>query len=187
MITANSDKVVPVASSGNIALPRASVVVRAFSSTPIEHPVLTAAIGLATQHLLRTQAHQVACDRHADDHVVAAATRQVNAAEAACAVLIDRIDVWAATELPESRAAVLHTETLGQLVDRLAILWTRWKLLDSTDTGTDTSPARTAQVRLAWHQLGELVTAHDDLVTDLQTHRRRLPRYQTPTGPAATA
>lgn len=186
MSTAIRDKVIPVSPGTNATPPRASVVVRAFSSTPTGHPVvLTAAIGLATQHLLRTQAHQVACDPHADDHVVAAATRQVNAAEAACAVLIDRIDVWAAPELPEPRAGVLHTETLGQLVNRLAIMWTRWKLLDTNDTGADTNPARAAQVQLAWHQLCELVTAYDDLVTDLQTYRRRLPRYRT--GPAATA
>ncbi|MGH3752471.1 MAG: hypothetical protein ACRDRP_07200 [Pseudonocardiaceae bacterium] len=85
MSTAISDKVIPVPLEGNAAPPRASVVVRAFSSTPVGHPVLTAAVGLATQHLLRTQAHQVACDPRTDDHVVAAATRQITAAEAACA------------------------------------------------------------------------------------------------------
>lgn len=185
MSTTISDKVVAAGSSGDIALPRSSVVVRAFSSAPVEHPVLTAAIGLAAQHLLRTQAHQVTCDPHADDHVVAAATRQVNAADAACAVLIDRIDVWAATALSASRAGLLHTETLGQLVDRLAVLWTRWTLLDTADTGAVMNPARAAQVRLAWYQLGELATAYDDLMTDVQIHRRRLPLYQTPTGPQA--
>lgn len=187
MNTTTGDKVIPVPLEGNPAPPRAAVVVRAFSSTPVGHPVLSAAVGLATQHLLRTQVQRMVCDPHADDHVVAAAARQITAAEAACAVLIDRIDVWAATELAEPRTGVLHTETLGQLVERLAIGWTRWTLLDTTDTGADPSPARAAQARLALYQLNELVSAYDDLVTDLQTHRRCLPRFQTPTGPAATA
>jgi hypothetical protein len=36
---------------------------------------------------------------------------------------------------------------------------------------------------LAHHQLGELSTAYDDLIADLASGRRRLPTYQTPTGP----
>jgi hypothetical protein len=103
----------------------------------VEHPVLTPAAGLATQHRLRTEVRRLACDPLADDHVVAAATRSVNAAEVACAVLIDRIDVWAATALTESHTTVVHTESLGQLVDRLAELWMRWQLFDADDHSVD--------------------------------------------------
>lgn len=41
------------------------------------------------------------------------------------------------------------------------------------------SPVR---VRVALHQLGELCTAYDDLVTDLEPGRRRLPLSPTSTG-----
>ncbi len=157
------------------------MVVRAFTTTPNDVDlVLTTAAGLAVQHRLRAEAHQLACDPYADDQAVAAATRAVNAVDAACAVLIDQVDVWAATALTESRTGFVHTETLGQLVDRVACVWMRWHLLDGADRS-----ARQARARVAFHQLGELAGAYDDLLTDLQTGRRRLPRYQTPTGPTA--
>ncbi|SDC73947.1 hypothetical protein [Actinokineospora iranica] len=91
MSTAISDKAIPVPSGRNTTPPRASVVVGAFAATPVGHPVLTAAARLATQHRLRAQSHRLVCDPHADDHVVAAAARSVDAARA---VLIDWIDVW---------------------------------------------------------------------------------------------
>ncbi len=164
--------------------PRASVLVRAFTSTPVGHPVLTAAAGLATHHWLRAEARHLVCDPHADEHVVAAATRSINSTDAARAVLIDRIDVWAVTSLAEHRTGRLHTETLGRLVDRVACAWMRWHLLDNADN--DAGVVHRAQVHLAWHQLGELATAYDDLVSDLRTGGRRLPRYHTPARPAAT-
>src|SRR5262249_40962018 len=144
-----------------------------------EHPVLTPAAGLAAQHQLRAEAHRVAGDPDADDHVVAAAARSVNAADVACAVLIDRIDVWAAKALAECRAAIVHTESLGQLVDRLAIVWMRCQVAGADDNSTGR--------RVAYHQLGELAAAYDDLVADLMNGRRRLPHYQTPTGPILAA
>ncbi|MDQ3276290.1 MAG: DUF4254 domain-containing protein [Actinomycetota bacterium] len=172
-----SPSMAPQTPSGQVVVPRASVVMRAFTTTT-RHPMLTAAAGLAKQQRLRAEAHQLACDPHADDHVVAAATRAVNAAEAGCAVLIEQIDVWAAIHLTEHRAGLLHTETLGQLIDRLAAGWTRWHLLDAVDD----SAAR-PQARVALRQLGELADAYDDLVTDLLTGRRRLPVHHISTGP----
>jgi len=154
-------------------------VIRAFTATPAEHPVLTPATGLAAQHRVRADAHRVAGDPDADDHVVAAATRSVNAADVACAVLIDRIDVWAAKSLAECRAGVVHTESLGQLVNRLATMWMRCQVVDADDNS--------AGRRVAYHQLGELAAAFDDLIGDLVSERRRLPIYQTPTGPILVA
>ncbi|MGH3694976.1 MAG: DUF4254 domain-containing protein [Pseudonocardiaceae bacterium] len=83
----------------------------------------------------------------------------------------------------ESRATVLHTETLGQLVDRLATVWTRSCLIAENDTGLTES----TWARVALHQLGKLCTGYDDLVTDVERGRRRLPAYQTPTGPDMVA
>ena len=167
---------------GRLEVPRASMVVRAFSH-PSEagdrHPVLAVAAKLAAEHQMRAQAHQLTHDRHAEDHMMAAAARTLAVRATACAVLVEQIDLWAAVEFGESRATVLHTETLGQLIDRLAAVWTRSRLIADNDTG----PAAPTRARVALHQLSELCTGYDDLVTDLQSGRRRLPLHQTPTGP----
>lgn len=165
-----------------LKIPRAATVVRAFS-----HPgeagdrdvVIAVAAKLAAEHHMRAQAFQLIHDPHADDHVMAAAARTLAARETACAVLIEQIDRWAAVEFGEARATVLNTETLGQLVDRLASVWARSRLITNNATG----PAASTWARLALHQLGELCTGFDDLVTDVECGRRRLPVYQTPTGP----
>ncbi|MFD2464185.1 DUF4254 domain-containing protein [Amycolatopsis samaneae] len=177
----------PAAQSGTAptSLPRASAVVRAFGTTPpggYRHPVLAVAVDLAAEHRLRAPAHRIVGDPHADDPVLAAAARTVRARDAACAVLIDRIDRWAATALPEGRAGVLHTESLGQLVGRLVTVWMRGQLLAEVRTA-----ASDPWVRLAARQLGELARAYDDLVTDLLLGRRHLPVFQTPAGPAGMA
>lgn len=167
----------------NPGIPRSALVVRAFDN-PAEvrdrHPVLTVAAKLAAEHRIRAKANKLLHDPFADDHVVAGAARTVTARNTACAVLIEQIDVWAAAAFGESRAPVLHTESLGQLVDRLATVWTRAHLLAADDT-----PSARLGTRVARHQLGELSSAYDDLITDLRATRRRLPRYQTPTGPNA--
>lgn len=167
------------------AVPRSSMVVRAFSNpgeVSDRHLVLAVAAKLAAEHRMRAEAHQFVHDPFADDHVMAAAARTITARDTACAVLIEQIDVWAAIAYGESRAPMLHTETLGQLVDRLAAVWMRSRLLAEDD-----DPAAGAGARVALHQLGELCTSYDDLVTDLLSGRRRLPLYQTPAGPGAVA
>ncbi|GAA0589318.1 hypothetical protein GCM10010174_00190 [Kutzneria viridogrisea] len=166
-----------------LQVPRAAVVIRACTVTPIDghrHPVLAAAAGLATQHRQRAEAHQLACDPFAEDHVVAAATRSVNAAETASAVLVEQIDQWTLTALPDNRTCVLHTETFGHLIDRLIRAWARWPLLDAMDDLTGRERARQAL-----DQVSELSISYDDLVADLLTGRRRLPRHQNPAGPFA--
>ncbi|MGH4019754.1 MAG: DUF4254 domain-containing protein [Pseudonocardiaceae bacterium] len=171
---------------GCLGVPRASMVVRALSH-PSEagdrHVVLAVATKLAAEHQMRAQACQLTHDPYADDHMMAAAARTLAARETACAVLIEQIDLWAAVEFGESRATVLHTETLGQLVDRLATVWTRSRLIAENDTG----PTASTWARVALHQLGELCTAYDDLVTDVERGRRRLPACQTPTRPDVVA
>lgn len=167
---------------GHVGIPRASMVVRAFShieDTGDRHPVLAVAAKLAAEHHMRAQAHQLTHDPHADDHITAAVARTVASRETACAVLIEQIDWWTAVEFGESGAPVLHTETLGQLVDRLAAVWTRSRLAADNDNG----PIASVHTRVALHQLDELCAGYDDLIADVQRRRRRLPLYQTPTGP----
>ncbi|MCR6488346.1 nitrogenase-stabilizing/protective protein NifW [Amycolatopsis sp. OK19-0408] len=165
--------------------PRAAAVVRAFTTTPsggYQHPVLAAASALATANRTRAQVHRVLGDPDADAHAITAAIRAQQRGDAACAALIDRIDRWGAVELPQRRTGVLHTESLGQLIERLVIVWMRGQLL-AEDRHEPADP----QVRLAARQLGELARAYDDLVTDLLLGRRQLPVFQTSAGPDGMA
>ncbi|RDI35364.1 DUF4254 domain-containing protein [Lentzea flaviverrucosa] len=168
-----------------LGIPRSTAVTRACvlaSNGAHTHPVLAAVAALAGQHQLRAEAHRSACDPFADDRLVAAATRLVNAADAACAVLVDRINMWAAIAITDARTAVVHTETFGQLVSRLVAAWTQWHLLD-----TATALAGKTQVREALHRVSELSVGYDDLVADLHNGRRRLPRVGFMTGPVVAA
>ncbi|WP_053734078.1 DUF4254 domain-containing protein [Nocardia sp. NRRL S-836] len=171
--------------SVTLGVPRAAAVTRACVFTPVgvhTHPVLAAAAALAVQHRLRAEAHRVVCEPLADDHLVAASTRSVNAADAACAMLVDRIDMWAAVAIADNRTGAVHTETFGQLVDRLVAAWTRWNVLD-----TGAAVAGKTQVREALHRVNELSVGYDDLIADLRTGRRRLPRIGVTTGPVDAA
>lgn len=87
----------------------------------------------------------------------------------------------ATAALPAPRTAATHTETLGQLVNRLAVGWVRWNLL--TEGGDQSGVRGLAQA--AFQELGELSVAYDDLLSDLQAGRRRLPRCHIPSGPVA--
>jgi hypothetical protein len=151
-------------------LPRSTTVVRAFAATRRTTPLLTAAAGLATAHRLRAEAHQRACADDATDHEVSDATRSVNSIDAARTVLVEEIDIWRIRSVPELPTGVLHTESLGQIVDRMAAAWTNWQFLDLGD--------QPALAREAFRQLGELLRAYDDLIADMHAGRRCLPHFQ---------
>ncbi|WP_146060358.1 DUF4254 domain-containing protein [Amycolatopsis sp. CA-128772] len=175
----------PGAMTTPASLPRAAAVVRAFDTIPAggyRHPVLAAAAALAAEHRLRASVDRIVGDPPGRRSDGCCGREGVHARDTTCAVLIDRIDRWAATELAEGRAGVLHTESLGQIVNRMVTVWMRGQLLADARTA-----ARDPQVRVASAQLGELGSAYDDLVTDLRLGRRRLPALQTPTGPPGIA
>jgi hypothetical protein len=161
-------------------IPRASLVVRAFSS-PYEvdcgHPVLAVAASLGTELRARTETQRIVSDPCSHDHVVAAALRALHDHDVIRSRLTEQIDVWATGQFGESGARLLHTESLGQLVDRLAALWAWSRLL-----AEDADLAARDPAKLALHRLGELCIGYDDLVTDLLGGRRRLPVYQALTG-----
>lgn len=162
------------------SVPRSSMVVRAFSNpgeVSDRHPVLSVAAKLAAEQWMRAEAQHLVHDPAADDHTVAAAARSIAARDTARAVLIEQIDVWAAWSYGDSRALVLHTESLGQLIDRLAAVWARSRLLVDNP-----SPAARPGASLALHQLAELCTGYDDLLIEVERGRRGLPLYQAPTG-----
>ncbi|MEU6832679.1 DUF4254 domain-containing protein [Nocardia beijingensis] len=82
--------------------------------------------------------------------------------------VIRDINRWTTAQLPPSHgSAMVHTETLGAVIDRLARLTSsayaaltsacEWDLWD------------------VWEQLAELAVGYEDLTIDLTTGRRRLP------------
>ncbi|MBB5914296.1 hypothetical protein BJY24_003163 [Nocardia transvalensis] len=118
-----------------------------------------------------------------DDHVVLRCARRLAelheqrlAAAASAAADIDRdrarlvheIDHWVAWKLPRARGGSrLHTETVGTVIDRLA-QFSALAYLTLAD-----SPEWV--VRDAWRRLSELATAYQDLATEIEAGKCRLP------------
>jgi hypothetical protein len=149
---------------GPVTPTRAAAAARAFSALPTggyPHPVPAA----TAEYRLRAEAHQVVGDRRADDLMVAAAARPGRSCADVCAALVDRTERWAATEHVESRTGVLHIEALGQLIDRMAAIWMRGRLLADAHV-TPTEPAVRVVASPQLRALG----------------RSRFPALQTPTG-----
>ncbi|WP_054814244.1 DUF4254 domain-containing protein [Nocardia arizonensis] len=84
--------------------------------------------------------------------------------------LIDDINDWIAQEIPQDRyGAILHTESLGAVVDRMARSWV------DANQAIDVEGPRSGNTHKHWYHLAELVDGYTDLVTDVVGGRRRLP------------
>ncbi|MDR7303507.1 DUF4254 domain-containing protein [Haloactinomyces albus] len=157
-------------------LPRSASVIEAFRQVvSTDHSgqiVLDIANDLASQHRRQWHAEDVsrADDTSAED--VAACKQLIDELNARRVALVERIDAWAAQEIHSRADASLHTETLGSVIDRLAIAWVRTNnLINATDTRE--------RARLALRQLAELADAYDDLVRDVVAGHRRLPAWRS--------
>jgi hypothetical protein len=139
-------------------------------------PVLAIAHELARHHDVQWSAEDLSRDHASDDSVVAEAKRCIDAMNLVRAELVDRIDRWAEDRLPGNEPAALHTETLGQLIDRLAVAWVRSRKL-SEASGDDLE--KRGDARSALTQLAQLCDAYDDLMRDLYAGRRRLPVWRS--------
>lgn len=155
-------------------LPRSASIIEAFRNVGCRdhphRPVLGIAHDLATHHQRQWEAEDVSRHREASADAVARAKRLIDELNARRVGLVERIDRWVAQEVRARTDCALHTETLGSVVDRLAIAWIR------TNTFIDTGDARD-RARLALRQLAELAEAYDDLVRDVAAGRRRLPEW----------
>ena len=140
------------------------------------HLVLTAGRQLAQRHLEQWAAEDACRDHVENDKLVARAKRAIDQMNAERSRLIDEIDAWAAQHLSAAAGATLHTETLGLLVDRLAVAWIRSRQLTQCASH---NPSLDATARRAIDQLTELCAAFDALVEDLRRGRRRLPDWRT--------
>ncbi|MFE7742894.1 DUF4254 domain-containing protein [Nocardia sp. NPDC057455] len=119
---------------------------------PPGHPVLLRARTLAELHMRRLRAGEAGvCD-----------------IDERRARLMRDVDRWVEVRLPAARGgAYLHTESVGSVVDRLARLSACAYAAMADDQEWD--------LWFAWERLAELAIAYEDLVTELNSGRRRLP------------
>jgi hypothetical protein len=162
-------------------LPRSADLVWAFAEPAgvdgeHRHPVLAAAGRLARGHGDQWTAEDACRDPTADDHVVAATKRAIDAMNEARVAAVDAIDAWAADTVRGPAEAALHTETLGCLVDRLAVAWVRSQRMVERASA---APDGRDDARRALTMLAQLCDAYDDLARDLQEGRRRLPVWRS--------
>lgn len=134
-------------------VPGRDMLLAAFRGLPHDdHPMLEAAGELAQLHELRERtpvSEMAKLDRRR-------------------AQLVRGIDRWVTLAMPvPGTAALPHTETVGQIVDRLARM--------TSQAFVPLSQAPEAVFYDAWVQLNELADTYQDLIDDLRDGTRRLP------------
>ncbi|MFI7590215.1 DUF4254 domain-containing protein [Micromonospora sp. NPDC049359] len=137
-------------------------------------PLYTAS-RLASHHREQWAAETISRDPAADDHVVAAAKRSIDRLNATRVALIGEIDSWVERVIRSPGGAPLHTETIGSVIDRMAIAWVRWRRFSET---AKLDPNQ-VDPSLALQQFTELTEAFDTLVLDIYEGRRRIPHWRT--------
>ncbi len=156
-------------------LPRSASIIEAFRGhAGGDHPgqlVLDMAYGLADHHQRQWDAEDVSRAPGASAENIASSKRLIDELNARRVAVVDQIDQWVAEQIRSRVDASLHTETLGSVVDRLAIAWVRANSLINTNNARD-------RARLSLRQLAELADAYDDLVRDVATGCRRLPAWR---------
>jgi hypothetical protein len=129
------------------------------------HPVLLIGARLADQHRRQWAAEDLSRLPGASDAAIADTKRRIDQLNMLRAQCVDEIDTWCDVHLAEFTVdAPLHTETVGSVVDRLAIAAVR-----ASQLATDRADA----------QLGELAHAYSTLIADLAAGRRRVPAWRT--------
>lgn len=156
-------------------LPQSASLIAAFPAiTSCGHPgqlVINLAHDLAVQHQEQWSAEDASRAEGAPAEVVASCKRRIDGLNARRVMLVERIDDWVTREIQSQPDASLHTETIGSVVDRIAIAWVRVNCLRGAGASN--------QAFLALRQLTELAVAYDDLVRDVAFGRRRLPSWRS--------
>jgi hypothetical protein len=156
-------------------IPRSSLVTEAFSGNQHDGDpggrLLSAARRLARCHEQQWAAEDGCRSPGVPDEEVARLKRRIDALNATRVALVEQIDIWAEEEVGHASSGMLHTETLGSVVDRLAVAWVRAGNLAAA--GDQPFLARRAR-----RQLTELAEAYDGLVTEVTAGQRRLPAWR---------
>lgn len=124
-----------------------------------DHPVLFAATELVPLH------------QRLLTHVENADLGQIAGNRAS---VIRAIDAWVYHEVPMNHHARLHTETIGEVIDRLA--------LRSALIGAPDAPHYSYHFGDLRIQLDELAVGYQHLTEDVTCGRRRLPKPSLPLG-----
>lgn len=138
--------------------------------SPGHQHIVQVATRLADHHQRQWAAEDVSRAPGASDAEVADSKRTIDGLNMARVDLVGQIDEWVSGRVRSRETASLHTETLGSVVDRLAIAWVRSNNL--------TAAGPSDRARLAMTQLVELADSYDDLVRDLAAGQRRLPVWR---------
>ncbi|QLY32416.1 DUF4254 domain-containing protein [Nocardia huaxiensis] len=132
---------------------------------PTKNQLLQACRGSAFAHPLLRAAHDLA-ELH--ERRMGAGPEQLSELEDIRTDLVHSIDIWVTSQLPPSHgAARVHTETLGAVIDRLALLTAHAFAALARTSGQDLAQA--------WQHLAELAVGYEDLASEVTTGRRRLP------------
>lgn len=134
-------------------LPSKNQVLRACRGTGFpRHPLLSAAHALTELHERR----------------LAAPPDELTELDTLRTDLVHQIDCWVTTQLPPSHgAARVHTETLGAVIDRLALL--------TAHAYAALAKASGHELAVVWENLAELAIGYEDLASEVSTGHRRLP------------
>lgn len=153
-------------------LPRSAAIIEAFrSSAEPTDELLRLATRLAHQHQDQWTAETVSRNPSATIEQIAASKRAIDALNARRAALIELLDEHAATRVSAGAGqAPLHTETVGSVIDRLAIAWVRANNLLASGPRV--------RARQALDQLRGLAAAYDDLVREITAGTRRVPAWR---------
>jgi hypothetical protein len=156
-------------------LPRSADLLMGFRTAQHEgqaDPILTLGHELAVNHQKQWDAEDSCRDPAATVSEVGTAKRLIDELNTSRVALVERVDEVVESRVAPASGLPLHTETIGSVVDRLAIAWVR---TNSFTSRTD----RRDRARSAIRQMNELATAYDDLVRDLVNGHRRLPAWRT--------
>jgi hypothetical protein len=157
------------------AIPRSSLVIGAFSGGQGGDDrgtgLLAAARCLARCHQRQWAAEDECRAPDAPAEEVARLKRRIDELNAQRVALVEQIDVWAEHEAWHGDTGQLHTETLGSVVDRLAVAWVRANNLAVAGN-------RPLLAQRALRQLTELARAYDGLVAEVAAGQRRLPSWR---------
>jgi len=156
------------------AIPQSSLVIGAFSGGQGGDDrgtgLLAAARCLAWCHQRQWVAEDECRAPDAPAEEVARLKRRIDELNAQRVALVEQIDIWAEHEAWHGDTGPLHTETLGSVVDRLAVAWVRVNNLVAGN--------RPLLARRALRQLTELAGAYDGLVSEVAAGQRRLPSWR---------
>lgn len=151
--------------------PDSDLILRSFRRTPEPDlpgaEFLEAAHGLAAVHERRYGLSIARREPGLSDQYVVAYMHKIDEIDTARAELVIAIDGWASRHSP-LQALVVHTETVGTVVDRMAQLFVAMNAVDPQ--------ANSEAAHRSCTQLAELAAAYDDLSADIVAGHRRVPR-----------